>query len=176
MKSITPKTSVKPAAIRNKRTPSCKPLRIWTRRSVVDMLHHPCFAGLPDLPLPRFCNLLIAGGNSLPPPSKGEDRWGSAASPLAMSALRIRRCRASHIYSQRAARDPHPNPPPFRGRGQVRAPSGHRSFHRAIFGVGVAVIREHLLDDLGLVFAVGPLGDLGQIEVLYRIVVVVELE
>src|SRR5215470_13452573 len=37
MKSITPNTSVRPAAIRNKRTPSCSPLRIWTARRVVDM-------------------------------------------------------------------------------------------------------------------------------------------
>src|SRR5271154_3625948 len=37
MKSITPKTSVKPAAIRNNRTPNCNPLRIWTRKSVPDM-------------------------------------------------------------------------------------------------------------------------------------------
>src|SRR2546423_8364019 len=41
MKSITPNTSVRPAAIRNNRTPSCSPLRIWTTRSVVDtvLLH-----------------------------------------------------------------------------------------------------------------------------------------
>src|SRR6185369_14435927 len=50
------------------------------------------------------------------------------------------------------------------------------SLHHAVFGVGIAVVREHLLDDLGLVFAVRPLGDLGQIEVLDRIVIVVELE
>src|SRR5215813_12640230 len=37
MKCITPNTSVRPAATRNKRTPSCSPLRIWTARSVVDM-------------------------------------------------------------------------------------------------------------------------------------------
>src|SRR5215471_5457159 len=37
MKSITPNTSVRPAATRNKRTPSCSPLRIWTARRVVDM-------------------------------------------------------------------------------------------------------------------------------------------
>src|SRR3954464_4496946 len=37
MKSITPKTSVSPAAIRNSSTPSCRPLRVWTMRRVVDM-------------------------------------------------------------------------------------------------------------------------------------------
>src|SRR5438067_2247759 len=37
MKSITPKTSVSPAAIRKSSTPSCRPLRIWTRRREVDM-------------------------------------------------------------------------------------------------------------------------------------------
>src|SRR6516225_9901850 len=37
MKSITPNTSVRPAATRNKRTPSCSPLRIWTARRVVDI-------------------------------------------------------------------------------------------------------------------------------------------
>src|SRR5216683_2175513 len=37
MKSITPNTSVRPAATRNRRTPSCSPLRIWTARRVVDM-------------------------------------------------------------------------------------------------------------------------------------------
>ena len=50
------------------------------------------------------------------------------------------------------------------------------SLHHAVFGVGVAVPREHLLDDLGLVFAVRTLGDLGQIEVLDRVMVGVELE
>src|ERR1700674_152123 len=37
MKSITPKTSVSPAAIRNSRTPSCRPLRIWSRRRAADI-------------------------------------------------------------------------------------------------------------------------------------------
>src|SRR6267154_2513657 len=37
MKSITPNTSVSPAAIRNSSTPSCKPFRVWTMRSVVDI-------------------------------------------------------------------------------------------------------------------------------------------
>src|SRR6202167_2890269 len=37
MKSITPNTSVRPAAIRNKRTPSCNPFKTWTRKSVPDM-------------------------------------------------------------------------------------------------------------------------------------------
>src|ERR1700722_7727549 len=47
---------------------------------------------------------------------------------------------------------------------------------RAILGVAVAVILEHLLDDFGLEFAVRAFGDLGQIEVLDRIAVGIELE
>src|ERR1700722_16830237 len=47
---------------------------------------------------------------------------------------------------------------------------------RAILGVTVAVILEHLLDDFGLEFAVGALGALGQIEVLDRIAVGIEFE
>src|ERR1700733_937425 len=47
---------------------------------------------------------------------------------------------------------------------------------RAILGVTVAVILKHLLDDFGLEFAVRTFGDLGQIEVLDRIAVGVELE
>src|ERR1700694_1604370 len=46
----------------------------------------------------------------------------------------------------------------------------------AILGVTVAVIFENLLYDLGLEFAVGALGDLGQIEVLNRIAIDVEFE
>src|SRR6476619_7402513 len=37
MKSITPNTSVSPAAIRNSSTPNCKPLSVWTMSSVVDI-------------------------------------------------------------------------------------------------------------------------------------------
>src|SRR5262245_46072439 len=40
MKSITPNTSVSPAAIRNKSTPSCSPLSTCTRTRVVFMA--PC--------------------------------------------------------------------------------------------------------------------------------------
>src|SRR5579863_3836637 len=47
---------------------------------------------------------------------------------------------------------------------------------RAVLGVAVAVILEHLLYDLGLEFTVGALGDLGQIEVLDRIAVDAEFE
>src|SRR5258705_10756366 len=47
---------------------------------------------------------------------------------------------------------------------------------RAVLGVAVAVIGKHLLDDLGLELAVGTLGDLGQIKILDRIAVDVELE
>src|SRR5260370_30687333 len=47
---------------------------------------------------------------------------------------------------------------------------------RAILGVAVAVILEHFLDDLGLEFSVRTLGDLGQVKILDRIAVGVELE
>src|SRR5882757_8525989 len=45
-----------------------------------------------------------------------------------------------------------------------------------ILGVTIAVILEYLLDNFGLEFAVGTFGDLGEIEVLDRIAVGVELE
>src|SRR5258708_12885402 len=47
---------------------------------------------------------------------------------------------------------------------------------RAFLGVTVAVIFEYLLDNLGLEFAIGAFGDLGQVEILDRIAVGVELE
>src|ERR1700721_4857755 len=46
----------------------------------------------------------------------------------------------------------------------------------AFLGVAVAVILKHLLHDLGLEFAVGALGHLGQVEILNRIAVDVEFE
>ncbi len=51
-----------------------------------------------------------------------------------------------------------------------------RSFHRAVGGVTVAEVAEHLFRDFGLVFAVGALGDPNQIEVLDREMIVVEPE
>src|SRR5580693_2630691 len=47
---------------------------------------------------------------------------------------------------------------------------------RAILGVAVAVILEHFLDDLGLEFSIGSLGDLGQVKILDRIAVGIEFE
>src|SRR4051812_11449152 len=47
---------------------------------------------------------------------------------------------------------------------------------RAILGVAVTIVGKHLLDDLGLEFSVRTLGELGQIEILDRIAVDVELE
>src|SRR5689334_2661032 len=41
MKSMTPKTRVSPAAIRNSRTPSCSPLRVWTRTRLADIAAAP---------------------------------------------------------------------------------------------------------------------------------------
>src|SRR5271166_6745937 len=91
MKSITPKVSVKPAAIRKSRTPSCSPFRVWTARSAKD----------------------------------------TAAAPL---------------------------------------------LHHAVRSVMVDIILEHALHDLGLVFAVGSLGRLDEIEILDRVVVDPKLE
>src|SRR6202165_109740 len=47
---------------------------------------------------------------------------------------------------------------------------------RAILGVAVAVILEYFLGDLGLEFTVGAFGNLGQVEILNRIAVGIELE
>src|SRR5437868_13758574 len=47
---------------------------------------------------------------------------------------------------------------------------------RAFLGVTVAIILEYLLDNLGLKFAVGAFGDLGQVEILDRIAAGVDLE
>src|SRR3954452_9150695 len=46
----------------------------------------------------------------------------------------------------------------------------------AVLGVAVAVILKDLLNDLGLELAVRALGDLGQVEILDRITIGVELE
>src|ERR1700728_2793748 len=50
------------------------------------------------------------------------------------------------------------------------------SFHRAVLRVAVAEIGKHLLVDLGLIFSIRTLADLHQIEILDRVVVVVEFE
>src|ERR1043166_5915462 len=50
------------------------------------------------------------------------------------------------------------------------------SLHSAVLRVGVLVIREHLLGDLGLELAVRALHHLDQIEVLDGIMIVAELE
>src|SRR3954452_11545575 len=105
MKSITPNTSVRPAAIRNSSTPSCRPFRVCTMR-------------------------------------------------------RERDIRASSSLPRQA------------GEGQ----ESEASLHRAVFDVRIGIVGEDLLGDLGLVFAIGPLGNLHQIEVLDRIVVGVEPE
>src|SRR5260370_34199539 len=47
---------------------------------------------------------------------------------------------------------------------------------RAFLGVTVAIILEHLLDNLGLEFAIGAFGDLGQVEILNRISVGIEFD
>src|SRR6188768_3307253 len=93
MKSITPNTSVSPAAIRNSSTPSCSPFRVWTTRRVVLMV-----------------------------------------------------------------------------RTALLSPA---SVHRALVGIGVAVMREHGRDPAGDDLAVVALHHLGQVEVLHREVVLV---
>jgi hypothetical protein len=49
-------------------------------------------------------------------PCKGEDRWGSAASRQAPTSQMEADCAAHDFHIEQAARDPHPDPPPFRGR------------------------------------------------------------
>jgi protein ImuA len=49
-------------------------------------------------------------------PCKGEDRWGSAASRQALTSQMEAGHAAHHLHYEQAARDPHPDPPPFRGR------------------------------------------------------------
>src|SRR5882757_9704340 len=46
----------------------------------------------------------------------------------------------------------------------------------AVLGVAVAVVLEHLLHDFGLEFSVRALGDLGEVKILDRVAVAVELE
>src|SRR5207237_1261058 len=46
----------------------------------------------------------------------------------------------------------------------------------AVLGIAVDRIREHLFDDLGLEFSIRPLRDLGQVKILDRIAVGIELE
>src|SRR5262249_51542119 len=121
MRSITPNTSVSPAAIRNSSTPSCSPLRICTKsKEDIRISHHDPVAVIAR---PRA------------------HRWWARPLRLRCAALA------------------HPT-----------------SFHRTVFRVGVLVIREHLLGDLGLELAVLALGRLDQIEVLDRIVIIAELE
>ncbi len=69
----------------------------------------------------------------------------------------------------------------FRGNSRSSRPIGRSVkcpllLGLAILGVAVGVVRVDLLDDLGLVLAVGALGDLGEVEVLDREPVDVELE
>src|SRR5215469_11623982 len=147
MKSITPNTSVRPAATRNKRTPSCSPLRIWTARSVVDMGDPRRGHSLGALPLPFWGEGWGEGVQSL---------WKNHnPSPQPLSLW-------EREQIERA--------------GWTLPRSRRTSLHRTILGVRIGVVLEHLLDDLRLELAVGALGDLDQIEVLDRIVVCVELE
>src|SRR4030088_3151578 len=66
-------------------------------------------------------------------------------------------------------------PPRIKPRGRLSLEDASVARH-TILGVTVAVIFEHLLDNLGLEFSVGAFCDLGEIKVLDRIAVGVELE
>ena len=146
MKSITPNTSVSPAAIRNSSTPSCRPFRVWTMRRVVDI-----------------------GSMSLhPSPREAGRGWPSEARTGEGSSHRLR-----YPGSPSSLRFDGSPPSPQAGEGIARRA---RSLHRAILDVRIGVVLEHLLRDLGLELAVGALRHLHQIEVLDRIVVGVELE
>ena len=74
---------------------------------------------------------------------------------------------------------------PYRAPQRGRRATGSRNlparairslFHRAILCIRVAVVREHLFDNLRLVPSVGPFADFRKIEVLDRVVVVVKFE
>src|SRR5205085_4307999 len=139
MKSITPNTSVSPAAIRNRSTPSWRPFSVCTRRRVKLMASlHPSSE--------RGGWLRVSGAN--------EETGGDLPSISNPTRPPLRGV----------------HPPPA-GEGQARA-----SLHPAILDVRIGVVGEHFLHDLGLVLAVGALGDLHQIEVLNRVVVGVVLE
>src|ERR1700674_2865736 len=100
MKSITPNTSVSPAATRNSRMPSCSPLNSWTRKRAADM---GCRQG----------------------------SLGSDPSRIRSRQERQRRCEGSDPVCL---------------------------LQRALAGVAVGGVREHLLHDLRLELAVGALG------------------
>src|ERR1043166_5556145 len=116
MRSITPNTSVRPAAIRNSSTPSCSPLRICTKRRD-DMIQTT---------------------------DDGGPTTDSRGNPILWSS--------------------------------VVCPPSSALLHLAVLRVGVLVIREHLLGDLGLELAVLALRHLDQIEVLDGIMIVAEFE
>jgi protein ImuB len=54
-------------------------------------------------------------------PCKGEDRWGSAASPPALMEQIGTGRAANRLHLEQAVRDPRPDPPPFRERERVFA-------------------------------------------------------
>src|SRR6185295_3924164 len=71
MKSITPNTSVSPAATRNNSTPSCSPLNSCTTNSAVDM-------GRSGLRMPSRC---LSPGSIVPLTPELADSWISGTSP-----------------------------------------------------------------------------------------------
>jgi hypothetical protein len=74
-------------------------------------------------------------------PCKGEERWGSAASPRALTT-QMGAGRAAHdLQLEQAARDPHPDPPP---RGRERATS-----HQPQTGLLILVLSPYGLRDYG---------------------------
>src|SRR4051812_23171979 len=151
MKSITPKTSVRPAAIRNSSTPSCRPLSVWTMRRVTLMR---CIFPLGP-----------PSGERVPSEQREARRErGVCSHQLPSPGL---------PSSLRFGGSP---PSPASGRGEERRRRRAASLHRTILHVRIRVVLEHLLHDLGLEFAVAALRHLDQIEVLDRVVVCVELE
>src|SRR3954469_4717140 len=103
MKSITPKTSVRPAAIRKSSTPSCRPFRVWTMRRVKDMaLSYPPPCGEGRRPsVARSAgwgsrNVLIAATPphrarfAHHPPHKGEGKESSSGRSLHRTIFHVR--------------------------------------------------------------------------------------
>src|SRR4051812_48423055 len=157
MKSITPNTSVSPAAIRNRMIPNCSPLRVWTRRRVADISH----SALPRLIPPRRGGVGVGYLSRLRERSSRRSRPGEGAPPEAASRLAPPRSAFGRVG------------PPLRG---GRSSAVALAPRLAVLRIHVAVVLEDVLDDLGLELAVGALRDLHQVEVLDRIAVGVELE
>src|SRR5262245_40142028 len=148
MKSITPNTSVSPAAIRNSSTPSCSPLSTCTSTRVMFMRLRSRW-GAPGCHPGRRAQARRSGTH-VPRHQKG--------SQAGIHGSRLSRLKALGRDDGRqfGARVTRPRP---------------ASLHRAILGVRVGVALEYLLVDLGLEFAVRTLCHLHQVRILDRVVV-----